>query len=232
MASTAASPRRNSRFAARVRRGVHAVRARPRLLTSAAVALAVVLVLPESRVSTRLLVGWDVGVLLNLVLVWTMMALSSHAALQRRADREDAGAVVVLVVTIAAAIASLVAIALELHGIKDTGGGRVETGRLGLAGGTILLSWFFVHTMFALHYAHDYYAGEDDRGGLKFPDEAKPDYWDFLYFAFTMGAASQTSDVTVVASRMRRFVLAHTILSFLFNTTVLALAINVGASLL
>ena len=134
--------------------------------------------------------------------------------------------------TIVAALASLAAIAVELHGIRDSGGARIEGGRLMLAGGTILASWIFVHTMFALHYAHDYYAGGDDRGGLKFPTDTPPDYWDFLYFSFTMGAASQTSDVTVVASRMRRFVLAHTILSFLFNTTVLALAINVGASLL
>ena len=86
--------------------------------------------------------------------------------------------------------------------------------------------------MFALHYAHDFYAGEEDRRGLAFPGEERPDYWDFLYFSFNLGAASQTSDVQIEARRMRRFVLAHTILSFLFNTTVLALAINVGASLL
>src|SRR3954471_2114409 len=89
---------------------------------------------------------------------------------------------------------------------------------------------------FALHYAHDYYGGPGaDRGGLAFPKdspERDADYWDFLYFAVTIGAASQTSDVTVVSHRTRRYVLAHTILSFLFNTTVLALAINVGASLL
>jgi uncharacterized membrane protein len=85
--------------------------------------------------------------------------------------------------------------------------------------------------MFGLHYAHDYYAGEDDRRGLKFPGDTAPDYWDFLYFSFNLGAAAQTSDVQIEAPRMRRFVLAHTIVSFLFNTGVLALAINVGASL-
>lgn len=187
---------------------------------------------PAERLSTRLLTAWDLGVSLHVVLVWVMMGMSSHADLQRRADKEDAGALSVLVLTMATAIASLVAIAAELHGIKDAGGVRAEGFRLALVGGTILVSWVFVHTIFALHYAHDFYAGEDDRGGLKFPEDAKPDYWDFLYFSFTIGAASQTSDVTVVASRMRRLVLAHTILSFLFNTTVLALAINVGASLL
>ncbi|WP_375461711.1 DUF1345 domain-containing protein [uncultured Enterovirga sp.] len=178
--------------------------------------------------ASRLLVGWDAGIGLFLVLGWAMMARSGQADIQRRADREDAGAAAVLVLTMVGAVASLVAIAVELRGIK----GSPEAGRLALAGATILLSWLFVHTMYALHYAHDYYAGEDDRGGLKFPGDAKPDYWDFMYFAFNLGAAAQTSDVMIEAKRMRRFVLAHTILSFLFNTTILALAINVGASLL
>jgi uncharacterized membrane protein len=187
--------------------------------------------LPEMRLPTRVLSAYDIAIGLHLVLVWSMMAVSSHADLQRRADQEDVGAVVVLALTVGAALASFVAIGAELHGVKDIQDGHSGS-RLALAGGTILLSWLFVHTTFALHYAHDFYAGEDDRGGLKFPGESKPDYWDFLYFSFNLGAASQTSDVEVEASRTRRFVLAHTILSFLFNTTILALAINVGASLL
>jgi uncharacterized membrane protein len=182
------------------------------------------------RLLTRLLFAWDVAVVLYLGLVIAMMAASDNDAIQRRADKEDAGAAIVLILTMAAAIASFIAIGAELHGLKD--GKAMEGYRLALAGATILLSWTFVHTMFALHYSHDYYAGEEDRGGLKFPNDDAPDYWDFLYFAFTMGAASQTSDVSVTAKRMRRFVLAHTILSFLFNTTVLALGVNVGASLL
>ena len=100
---------------------------------------------------------------------------------------------------------------------------------------TILCSWLFVHTSFALHYAHEFYGeGRDDLiGGLRFPEpNYDPDYWDFLYFAANLGAAAQTSDVMVTGQRMRRLVLAHTILSFLFNTTILALAVNVGASLL
>ncbi|NNM72394.1 DUF1345 domain-containing protein [Enterovirga sp. DB1703] len=175
--------------------------------------------------------AYDIGVGLHVMLVWSMMALSSHADLQRRADKEDVGAVIVLALTMIAAIASFVAIGVELHSVKDLQEGRAPP-RLALAAGTILLSWLFVHTTFALHYAHDYYAGADDRQGLRFPGEHRPDYWDFLYFSFNLGAASQTSDVVIEAPRMRRFVLAHTILSFLFNTTILALAINVGASLL
>ena len=206
--------------------------ARPRLLVAAGLVALMAWILPdELRVSTRLLCAWDVAIVVYLGLIITMMARSDHDDIQRRADEEDAGAAAVLVLTLAAAMASFVAIGAELHGVKEGGTGS-EGYRLALAGATILLSWLFAHTMFALHYAHDYYAGEDDRGGLKFPGDDKPDYWDFVYFAFTMGAASQTSDVSITAKRMRRFVLAHTILSFLFNTTVLALGVNVGASLL
>jgi uncharacterized membrane protein len=215
----------------RLGRALRAFSSRPRLMIAAAAGILAALALPEMRLSTRILGAYDIAVGLHIVLVWTMMGRSSHADLQRRADQEDVGAIVVLALTICAALASLGAIGAELHGVKNLEEGRAAS-RLILAGGTILLSWLFVHTMFALHYAHDYYAGEGDREGLKFPGDRKPDYWDFLYFSFNLGAASQTSDVMVDAPRMRRFVLAHTILSFLFNTTILALAINVGASLL
>lgn len=231
-AGSAPRETRPSRFKARLRRSLRTFTSRPRLLVAAALGVVALFVLPTARLSTRLILAWDIASGLHLVLAWIMMATSRYADLQRRADKEDVGAVVVLVLTVGAAIASLVAIAFELHGIHDAGGAEQQGGRLALAAATILISWFFVHTMFALHYSHDYYAGEDDRGGLKFPQDRHPDYWDFLYFSFTMGAASQTSDVSITAPRMRRFVLAHTILSFLFNTTILALAINVGASLL
>lgn len=221
-------PTRQSRLTARLRRLLRAFTGRPRLLAAITAGLLAAVALPETRLSTRLLGAYDVAVIVHLVLVWSMMGLSSHADLQRRADKEDVGAVFVLALTMGAALASLVAIGAELHAVKELAAGTGR--RLGLAAATILLSWLFVHTMFALHYAHDYYAGESDREGLRFPGDRKPDYWDFLYFSFNMGAASQTSDVVVEAFRMRRFVLAHTILSFLFNTTILALAINVGAS--
>jgi uncharacterized membrane protein len=132
-------------------------------------------------------------------------------------------------------MAGLFAIAAELHGIHEAPQ-RAQAVRVGIAAATILCSWFFVHLIFAIHYAHDYYGRGGTRGGLVFPGDkdgaAEPDYWDFLYFSFTIGAASQTSDVAVVSRRMRRLVLAHTVVAFLFNTTILALAVNVGAGVL
>jgi uncharacterized membrane protein len=207
-------------------------RLRPRLLGAAGIALLVFAVLPASwLVNSRLLVAWDIGVACYLALAWSMAARSSTAKMQERAAQEDESALVVLVLTLAAAVASLAAIAVELTGLQNDQAGQ-QAFRLSIAAVTILCSWFFVHTIYAIHYAHEFYGDRGERQGLAFPHESRPDYWDFLYFSFNLGAAAQTSDVVIVSRRMRRLVLAHTILSFLFNTTVLALAVNVGAGLL
>jgi uncharacterized membrane protein len=207
--------------------------ARPRLLIAIAAAVLSYPVLPDAwRPITRLLACFDVGTVLYIVLAWVMMARSSIDHMRERASGEDEGALAVLVLTLGAAVASLGAIAIELHGIHAPSAEGAPL-RLALVGITILASWLFVHTIFALHYAHECYGSQGDAGGLKFPGpDREPDYWDFLYFSMTIGAAAATSDVDIVDHRVRRLVLAHTILAFLFNTTVLALAINVGASLL
>jgi uncharacterized membrane protein len=207
-------------------------RLRPRLLGSALLAMIVYWFLPDTWVvNTRLLAAWDVGVLSYLVAVTGLFLGTAPNGIRERASLEDDGAVAVLIVTLCAAIASLAAIAIGLHGIHDAGPHQ-EVMHLSTAGVTILCSWFFVHTVYAVHYAHEFYGDHGERRGLEFPHESEPDYGDFLYFSFTIGAASQTSDVTILSRRMRRLVLAHTILAFLFNTTILALAINVGAGLI
>ncbi|MGO4387585.1 DUF1345 domain-containing protein [Microvirga sp. 2YAF29] len=207
-------------------------RLHPRLLGSVLVSLVVFLLLPEAwGANSRFLVGWDIGVASYLVLTWAMAARSSTKAMQDRAAKEDEAAVVVLSLTVVAAIVSLVAIGAELSGIH-AGPSEQQAFRLGIAGITILFSWFFVHTIYAVHYAHEYYGDEGERRGLAFPHNEQPDYWDFLYFSFNLGAAAQTSDVVILSKRMRRLALAHTIMAFLFNTTILALAVNVGAGLL
>jgi len=207
-------------------------RLRPRLLGAVLVAVLIFAALPSSwPANSRLLVAWDIGVVCYLALAFAMAVRSSTAQMQERAAQEDESAVVVLALTLAASVASLAAIAAQLTGIQDDGGAQ-QAFRLSIAAITILCSWFFVHTIYAIHYAHEYYGDGGERRGLAFPHEGRPDYWDFLYFSFNLGAAAQTSDVVIVSRRMRRLALAHTILSFLFNTTILALAVNVGAGLL
>jgi uncharacterized membrane protein len=98
-----------------------------------------------------------------------------------------------------------------------------------------LCSWFLIHTMFAIHYAHEYYLRavkrEDSAGGLQFPSEDAPDYWDFMYFSFVIGMTSQVSDVAIASRHLRRVSLVHGILAFFFNTTILATGINLVAGL-
>lgn len=207
-------------------------RLRPRLIGATLVTALVFVLLPSHwPPNARLLVSWDTGVGLYLISVAHLAISSETDSIRQRASLEDEGALVVLILTVAAALASLAAIAIELYGIHDIQGGD-RAFRLSVAGITILFSWFFVHTIWAIHYAHEFYGDEGERRGLAFPKEEHPDYWDFLYFSFNMGAAAQTSDVVVVSRKMRRLVLSHTILAFLFNAMILALAVNVGASLI
>lgn len=206
---------------------------RPRLLGSIAVMLVVFAVLPGSlALSTRALIGWDSGVLAYLALCGRMMRRADLGRLRARARRQDEGRAAILVVTSLCIAASFGAIAAELHGLADHGA-AANPWRLALAGLTVLLSWVVTQVVMALHYAGEFYADPKSEGGLAFPgQDGEPDYLDFLYFSFTMGAAAQTSDVAVTSRGMRRLVLAHTILAFLFNTTILALAVNVGASVI
>ena len=122
---------------------------------------------------------------------------------------------------------------LELSGLKYAAP-QVRTVHLALAGVTILCSFCIVHTAFALHYAHEFY-GDAERAAarcLEFPGTEQPDYFDFLYFAFVLGTTSQTSDVTIASSPLRRLALMHGVIAFFFNTTVLALTVNIAAGLL
>jgi len=183
---------------------------------------------PQLRPVTGFLVGWDVGVGVYLVLAAHMMTVSSVQRIRHRAMQEDEGQAAILVLSVAAALVSLVAIFAHLGTGANGGGGR-GLGRMAFVGLTIWLSWAFIHTMFALHYAHEYY--DRTAGGMAFPgDEREPDYWDFVYFSFVIGMTSQVSDVGVTSKEIRRMVTAHGVVAFVFNVALLALTINLAAS--
>lgn len=212
----------------------HHVRVRRRLWTAVAFSLVVAIVLPpQLSAITRGLLSWDFGVVLYLVLAVIMFKGATPACMHTRAVTQDDGAVAVLTFTVVAALASIVAIIIELSGAK----GFPPTLRFlhfGLGIFTLISSWTFIHTSFALHYAHDYYISLRRHGkpGLVFPEQREPDYWDFAYFSFVIGMTSQTSDVAVAATNLRRLVLLHGIIAFFFNAALLALAINAAASTL
>jgi len=212
------------------------VHIRPRLFVAGGLGLAVAMALPThwaTREITRWLIGWNVGAWSYLLLAGWMMARSSRAQIQQRASLQDDGAMAILVLVVIAALASLGSIVAELSVAKDyTGAARMA--HIALAGSTILSSWAFTQMMFALHYAHDFYAARH-RGqalGLQFPGTPDPDYLDFLYFAVVIGTSAQTADVSITSSGMRRVGLVHCVLAFLFNTSLVALTINVASSLL
>ena len=183
------------------------------------------------RLTTRLLAGWDTGVAIYLVLIQWLMMRCNVDRIRRRAAEQDEGAFAILLLSIVATLASLAAIVIELGGLKQA---PHSTTQVLLAGATILLSWAFVHTIFAIHYAHEYYGERRDGkiGGLAFPEDTKPDYWDFLYFSLVIGMTSQVSDVQVTSKVIRRVVSMHGVLSFFFNLTVLALTVNMVSNLI
>lgn len=207
--------------------------AHKRLILSAVLGLAAALTLtvwPFSAV-TRALIGWDVGLLIYLASAAVMMArCSAVAAIRSNAAVQDEGALAILILAVGAAVASLGAIFAELAAI-DRGASSYPL-YIALAIGTVVLSWTFTHTIFALHYAHEFYGDRAQRNGLKFPDDDQPDYWDFVYFSFVVGMTFQVSDVAVTHRSIRRMVVAHGALSFFFSTAIVAMTVNIAANII
>lgn len=184
--------------------------------------------------AARCLIGWNVGVWFYLCWTGWTMSHSGSDRLERVARAQAEGASTVLAVVAAGALASFGAVVVELAAAKS-GGPRHALPQVLLTVSTVAASWTLVPTLFALNYASIYHVSDDHDGGLRFPEEEpdfEPDYSDFLYVAFTIAVASQTSDVVITNRSMRRLVLLQSVLSFVFNTTVLAFTINIAASLI
>ncbi|MDL2399387.1 DUF1345 domain-containing protein [Rhizobium mayense] len=202
------------------------------ILVSVAVGVAVFLLLTSRAFNaSNVLFAWNATAVVYVVYsLYRMLTSDVHRIRKRSADIDFSDAFL-LFLSIAAAIASVGGIALELLGVKEAPP-EVALFHALMAIVTILISWVFLHILFTNHYAHRYYRDFHTGQGLKFAEPVEePIYWDFLYFSFTIGVAAQTADIGVSTVGMRKLVLLHAILSFLFNTTILALAINVGASL-
>jgi uncharacterized membrane protein len=212
------------------------LKARPRLVFSIIFAFLIYMLVPEQfihRTITRSIVAWAAGASLYLGLAFRMMFSSSQQKIRSRARLEDEGQFIILLLVILAVFAALSSVVFELGLVRNLQG-PFRYYHLALVGLSILIAWFFTHTMFALHYAHDFYLEiyKGRNGGLEFPGSEEPEYGDFLYLSFVVGTSAQTADISYTTKRMRRLGLLHAILSFFFNTTLLALAINIGSGLI
>lgn len=187
----------------------------------------------------RLLVAWNVAGWLYVLLIGIMMLRCEVAGIKRQASLEEESRTVLLIITVFASVAMVLAIVAQLAALRPVQGTHQIPDRtllFALCFSTIMVSWFLVHLVFTLYYAHEFHseaqgAAPGSGGGLQFSGERVPDYLDFVYFAFVVGTTAQTSDVEVCSRKMRRVVTLHGLLSFFFNTTVIALVVNLTSQL-
>jgi len=177
-----------------------------------------------------MLVSWDVGALCYVGLGWLVIARTDETQTRQRAQRYDPSGYVIFLLVVIAASVSFVAIGFMVGDIKELSfWARAE--RLTLSITALFVSWVLIHTVFAFHYARLYYFQPDGRGkhhgGLKFPHDNEPDYFDFAYYSFVVGMTCQVSDVAVLSRQMRRQTMIHGVLSFVYNIAILAMSINI-----
>ena len=213
---------------------------RPRLVAAVGIGVASGLLLailqPDLDLSTRALAAWDIGCVAYVAMMLREISSRDAPYIRDVAASQDPGQGAILAFVLVLAATSLAAVAIELSAAKEAHG-LAALSRILLAIATVTISWFVTHLVFALHYAHEYYAPDDDpttleQGGLAFPGGEPPDYWDFVHFAVVIGVASQTADIAFTSKPMRRIGTVHGIAAFSFNTVILALMINILAGLL
>lgn len=213
------------------------LRAHPRFFISFVLGFLILLVLPYFGITNRIsqaIIGYDTSILIYVGWALSLMFKSKTSDIQQRALTQNDGKFTVLFLVFMALLFSMIVIFVDLSSVKNLIGSE-KYERLILSILTIVLSWFFLQLAFALHYAHDYYYETQHRraGGLIFlPENESPDYFDFLYFSIVLGATAQTADVTLSSKNMRRTCLFHSMIAFFFNTTLLAITINMASGIL
>ena len=204
----------------------------PRIWIATALGFAVYCFLPQTwSLLSRVLVGWDCGVSIFLVLIAVWMTNLNAEQICSRYIEEDATGPIILVVVTLASLLSVVAIVEPLATLRHVQGAE-RLWHFALAATTLIDSWLLVPTMFTTHYADMFYSTEKHDRPLAFPQTDMPVFWDFAYFSFTIAAACQTADVTTTRTSIRKVVIAHEVISFLFNASILGFAINVTAGLI
>jgi uncharacterized membrane protein len=206
-------------------------RTHPRLSAAAVLGLAAGILMPAETLISKILIGWNAGVWTYLALMIWLTARAKAEDVKRIAEVEDENAGLVLLTVCIAAIASLATITFELSGSKDLDSHQ-RLLHYAFTGLTVIGSWLLIGVIFSVHYARLYYTWNGKEPALRFAEGlTTPNYWDFLYFSFTIGVAVQTSDVGVATRSLRKIVLAQSLIGFLFNTAILGFSINIAAGL-
>jgi uncharacterized membrane protein len=189
---------------------------------------------PSWSPATTMIVAWDVTCLVFLFSILPLMRRDGPDDIRAHSAQQDQGRLAILTLVLSAAAVSIWAIAQQLT-LAKAEHGLLRTSHVGLAFVTVVLSWFMVQFVFALHYAHEYYDPDEgcvgDSGGLTFPGGEAPDYWDFLHFSIIIGVAAQTADIAFTSKGLRRIGTLHSLVAFAYNTVIVALTINLLAGL-
>lgn len=212
---------------------IRVIKARPILSTSVVIGVVsavLISTLTHHNNWIILVLSWNIGSCLYLFLTFKLMFEADPDKVRANAIRQNTGNYVILVLVVFSAIVCLVANVMVL-GISKTMEGNDRLFHILLSALTIITSWTFTQVMFAVHYAHDFYTAQSNKGGpgLLFPGHEQPDYLDFLYFSCMIGTSAQTSDVSITTKSMRRVCLLHCVMAYFFNTTLIALTINIAA---
>jgi len=203
-----------------------------RLLSSIAVAILLYFLLPSHLPwLTRTLISWNAWVLIFVLLIYTLMANMDAKQISKKYEPEDQAAPIILIISIVGAIVAMASIIAVLSGLEGVSTSK-KCLHIVLAALTVIDTWVLIPTMFTLHYADMYYSVGAKERPLRFPDSKDPVFWDFAYFSFTISAACQTADVSTAQGTIRKVVIAHTVLAFFFNASILGFAINVTAGLI
>lgn len=209
--------------------------ARPRLIAGAASGLiAFPLLAPFLAAETSGILAWDIGVGVFLAASFWLFWTATAADIPATAKAQEEGEWSLFALALGGVIASFVAILRVFSGIAKLPAPQWALA-VGLVVVTLLFSWALTHIAFCFRYAHEYYSTSPGRteidGGLSFPGDHPPDYFDFLYFSVVIGMTFQVSDVSITSHKMRRLALVHGFLGFLFNTIIIALTVNIASGL-
>jgi uncharacterized membrane protein len=204
-----------------------------RVFLGLAIGVAVWLITSGVAGRTRVIVAWDCGVISFLLMTLHLFLTRDPKQMPALAEAQQDGQWTIFWVIFLVSIVSFFAVTTELAGLKDLAGAQ-RTLRVAFVAATLILSWLLTHVVFAVRYAYEWYEsdGASLRKGLEFPGDRQPDYMDFLYFSIVLGMTFQVSDVQITAPRFRRLAMLHGLISFLYNTVIIALTVNIAAGLL